>query len=63
MLDELILAVSRAAGLPAEQAALAVTAMLRFLTARLPSSLVGELHARLAGRASAPPPAPMERPE
>lgn len=47
MLDELILAVSRDANLPTAQATLAVAAVLRFFTARLPSSLVGELHARL----------------
>ena len=46
-MDELIAAVARAAGLPPEQAALAVAAMLRFFTARLPSRLVGELHAWL----------------
>lgn len=50
MMDELITAVARAANLPPEQAALAVAAMLRFFTARLPSSLVGELHARLQTR-------------
>lgn len=47
MLDELILAVARATRLSPEQAAQAVAAMLRFFTARLPSALVGELHARL----------------
>ena len=47
MLEELILAVARGANLPAEQAALVVATVLRFFTARLPSSLVGELHARL----------------
>jgi len=47
MIDELTEAVARAAGLPPEQASLAVAAMLRFFTARLPSALVGELHARL----------------
>ncbi len=47
MMDELVAAVARACSLPPEQAALAVTAMLRFFTARLPSALVGELHARL----------------
>ena len=47
MLEELILAVARDASLPAEQAALVVATVLRFFTARLPSSLVGELHARL----------------
>ena len=64
MMDELIDAVARAASLPQNQAALAVTAMLRFFTARLPSALVGELHARLrappvadesGGPAGAPP--------
>lgn len=54
MFEELILAVSRGAGLSPEQAALAVTAMLRFFTARLPSSMVGELHARLGTRAEPP---------
>ncbi|MBE7417444.1 MAG: hypothetical protein HS128_06725 [Ideonella sp.] len=48
MVDELIEAVARDAELPREHASLAVAAMLRFFTARLPSSLVGELHARLA---------------
>lgn len=47
MRDELIVAVSRAASLPIDQATAAVVAMLRFLSARLPSTLVGELHARL----------------
>lgn len=46
-MDELIQTVARAASLSPEQAALAVAAMLRFFTARLPSALVGELHARL----------------
>lgn len=65
MMDELILAVARAAGMPPEQAALAVAAVLRFFTARLPSALVGELHARLrappsgaAGSGSAQDPHP-----
>ena len=52
MLEELILAVARGANLPAEQAALVVATVLRFLTARLPSSLVGELHARLGTKLS-----------
>lgn len=47
MMDELVAAVARAASLPPEQAALAVAAVLRFFTARLPSALVGELHTRL----------------
>lgn len=50
MLDELIATVAKGAGLTPEQAALAVATMLRFLTSRLPSSLVGELHARLETR-------------
>jgi hypothetical protein len=54
MMDELIAAVARAASLPPDQATLAVTAMLRFFTARLPSSLVGELHARLQTRGRGP---------
>ena len=47
MLNELIQAVARGAGLTPAQAAAAVAAMLRFLTAHLPSALVGELHVRL----------------
>jgi len=50
MMDELLQAVARGASLSPEQAALAVAAMLRFFTARLPSALVGELHARLGPR-------------
>jgi hypothetical protein len=47
MMNELVETVARTAGLSVEQASLAVAAMLRFCTARLPSALVGELHARL----------------
>lgn len=47
MMEELTLAVARGAGLSPEQAARAVAAALHFLTARLPSALVGELHAQL----------------
>lgn len=47
MMDELIQTVQRTAQLSPEQAKAAVSAMLRFLAARLPSALVGELHARL----------------
>ncbi|MCP5458305.1 MAG: hypothetical protein H6971_01580 [Gammaproteobacteria bacterium] len=47
MIDELIQTVAQATSLPPEQAALAVAAMLRFFTARLPSALVGELHVYL----------------
>lgn len=55
-MDELIQTVARAAGLSPEQAALAVAAMLRFFTARLPSALVGELHAHLCPVAALPNP-------
>lgn len=51
MMDELIQEVACAAGLPAGQAALVVATVLRFFTARLPSALVGELHARLNAQA------------
>lgn len=47
MMDELIRTVQRTAQLSPEQAKAAVSALLRFFTARLPSALVGELHARL----------------
>ena len=55
MLDELIDAVARAAGLTTDQARVAVAAMLRFFTARLPSAWVGELHARLRDAPGAQP--------
>jgi len=63
MLEELIRAVGAAAGLPPEQAALAVAAVLRFFTARMPSSLVGELHERLGTRLRAAAPAAPTQPE
>ncbi len=44
MINELTQTVARTAQITPTQAALAVKAMLRFLTARLPSRLVGELH-------------------
>ena len=47
MIDELVESVARTDGLSAEQAARAVASMLRFLAARLPSPLFGELQARL----------------
>jgi len=47
MIDELIDAVARAGGLSTEQAALAVRGMVRFMAARLPSPLFGELQVRL----------------
>lgn len=55
MMDELVEAVARAASLSPEQARLAVGAMLRFFTARLPSTLVGELHACLSEPAGPAP--------
>lgn len=58
MIDELIHAVSRDVGLTPEQAAAAVAAVLRFFTARLPSSVVGEMHARLGTRRTPPPTSP-----
>ena len=53
MMEELVRAVARGAGLSPEQAARAVAEALRFMTARLPSALVGELHARLGTRHAA----------
>jgi hypothetical protein len=47
MIDEMTSAVARAAGVSPEQAALAVAGMLRFMAARLPSPLFGELQSRL----------------
>lgn len=47
MLEDLTQAVAREAGLTPQQAAMAVTAILRFLTARLPSAFVGQLHEKL----------------
>ena len=55
MMEELIAALTRDAGLAPEQAALAAAAMLRFLTARLPSNLVGQLHERLDPRSGQSP--------
>jgi uncharacterized protein (DUF2267 family) len=55
MMNELITAVARAADLSPERAALAVAAVLRFFTARLPSSVVGELHAQLQTRPESTP--------
>ncbi|MBL8259301.1 MAG: hypothetical protein JNM60_05790 [Candidatus Competibacteraceae bacterium] len=52
MIDELTRAVAHTAKLPPAQAALAVKAMLNFFTARLPSRLVGELHACLKNSAA-----------
>lgn len=57
MMNELVQTVARAASLSPEQASVAVAAMLRFFTARLPSALVGELHARLGATPAPPGPA------
>jgi hypothetical protein len=53
VMDELVDAVARHAHLPTDQAGLAVTGVLRFLAARLPSPLFGELQARLDESAGA----------
>lgn len=53
MIDELIEAVARAGTLPPAQASQAVGAMLRFMAARLPSPLFGELQSRLQAGAAA----------
>lgn len=47
MIDELIDAVARAGSLTHDQAALAVGGMIKFMAARLPSPLFGELQTRL----------------
>jgi hypothetical protein len=51
-MDELIDAVQRQAGISDEQAKIAVAAMLSFLSARLPSPLVGRIQALLENNAS-----------
>lgn len=58
MMDELVQAVSRQTSLPPADAAVAVGAMLRFLAARLPSPLFGELQSRLQAAGAGQPPAP-----
>jgi hypothetical protein len=55
MIDDLVDAVARATHLPRPQAADAVAAMLRFMAARLPSPLFGQLQAALQTPAQAPP--------
>lgn len=47
MINELVQTVSRSACLSPEQASQAVSSMLRFLAARLPSPLFGEIQVRL----------------
>lgn len=53
MIDDLIDAVARAGNLSHDQARLAVDGMIRFMAARLPSPLFGELQTRL--HPAAPP--------
>ena len=45
--DELIRLVAQRAGISSDQAALAVSAMMGYLTARLPSPLVGRIREQL----------------
>ena len=45
--DELIQLIAQRAGIPSAQAALAVSAMLAYLTARLPSPVVGRIREQL----------------
>ena len=47
--DELIQLVAQRAGISSAQAALAVAAMLGYLTARLPSPVVGRIREQLGG--------------
>ncbi len=46
-MDELIRLVAQRAGIPSGAAALAVSAMLEYLTARLPSPVVGRIREQL----------------
>jgi hypothetical protein len=62
MIDELTDAVARAAALSPAQAGLTVAAMLRFMAARLPSPLFGELQARLQAPARSGPVDPADGP-
>lgn len=71
MLDELTQTVARTAQLTPAQATLAVKAVLRFFTARLPSRLVGELYAYLkssqtaaaTGSSAKPDPSSLDAPK
>ncbi len=47
-MDELIRLVAQRADIPSAKAALAVTAMLSYLTARLPSPVIGRIREQLA---------------
>ena len=61
-IDELVETVGRAASLSPDQATLAVSSMLRFLGARLPSPVFGELQAHLNAQAGAVSHAPTGEP-
>jgi hypothetical protein len=54
--DGLIQLVAQRAGISSAQAALAVSAILGYLTARLPSPVVGRIHEQLGGVQSRPKP-------
>lgn len=58
VIDELVQTVARSASLSPTQAAAAVAGMLRFLAARLPSPLFGELQSHLNGPAAPDPGGP-----
>ena len=46
-MDELVRLVAQRSGMPSAQAALGVSAMLDYLTARLPSPLVGRIREQM----------------
>ncbi len=52
-MDELIRLVAQRADIPSAKAALAVAAMLSYLTARLPSPVIGRIREQLADADSA----------
>jgi hypothetical protein len=60
-MDDLVALVSQRAAISPAQAAAAIAAMLGFLTARLPSPVVGRIREQLDA-ATAPPPGPEGRP-
>ncbi len=55
-MDEVIQLVAQRAGISSTEAELAIAAMLGYLTARLPSPVVGRIREQLGGLQSAPPP-------
>jgi hypothetical protein len=62
LINELVQVVGRSACLSPEQASQAVSSMLRFLAARLPSPLFGEVQLRLSPQPIDAVAAPLERP-